>query len=88
MSKHSMIFIRLDTYKKFHEVAYCEEQRGAEPIHYGRIPSSKISVKKLLHQFESKYPVATVHVVYEAGLCGYWIYRLITSLRHCYYIVA
>ena len=59
MNKHSMIFIGLDTHKEFHEVAYCEEQRGATPVHYGRIPSSKVSVKKLLRQFESKYPGAT-----------------------------
>ena len=88
MNKHSMIFIGLDTHKEFHEVAYCEEQRGATPVHYGRIPSSKVSVKKLLLQFESKYPGATLHVVYEAGPCGYWIYRLITSLGHCCYVVA
>jgi len=62
MNKHSMIFIGLDTHKEFHEVAYCEEQRGASPVHYGRIPSSKVSVKKLLRQFESKYPGATLHV--------------------------
>lgn len=44
MNKHSMIFIELDTHKEFHEVAYCEEQRGATPVHYGRILSSKVSV--------------------------------------------
>ena len=52
MNKHSMIFIGLDTHKEFHEVAYCEEKRGATPVHYGRIPSSKVSVKKLIRQFE------------------------------------
>ncbi|MBD3587365.1 IS110 family transposase [Salinimonas sp. HHU 13199] len=88
MNKHSMIFIGLDTHKEFHEVAYCEEQRGATAVHYGRIPSSKISLKKLIRQFESKYSGATLHVVYEAGPCGYWIYRLITSLGHCCYVVA
>ncbi len=41
MNKHSMIFICLDTHKEFHEIAYCEEQRGASPVHYGRISSSK-----------------------------------------------
>lgn len=88
MNKHSMIFLGLDTHKEFHEVAYCEEQRGAAPIHYGRIPSSKVSLKKLIRQFESKYPGTTLHVVYEAGPCGYWIYRFITSLGHCCYVVA
>ncbi|WP_081368429.1 type II toxin-antitoxin system RelE/ParE family toxin [Alteromonas mediterranea] len=46
MNKHSMIFIGLDTHKEFHEVAYCEEQRGATPVHYGRTPSSKGEQKK------------------------------------------
>ena len=45
MNKHSMIFIELDTHKEFHEVAYCKEKRGATPAHYGRISSSKVSVK-------------------------------------------
>ena len=39
-----MTFIGLDTHKEFHEVAYCEEKRGATPVHYGRILSSKVSV--------------------------------------------
>jgi len=71
MNKHSIVFLGLDTHKKFHEVAYCEEPRGASAVHYGRIPSSKVSVKKLIRQFESKYPGATIHVVYEAGHCCY-----------------
>ncbi len=34
MNKHSMIFIGLDKHKEFHEVAYCEEQRGATAVHW------------------------------------------------------
>ena len=71
MNKHSIVFLGLDTHKEFHEVAYCEEQRGASSVHYGRIPTSKVSVKNLIRQFESKYPSATIHVVYEAGYCCY-----------------
>lgn len=88
MNKHSILFIGLDTHKEFNEVAYIEEQRGAQPVHLGRFPSSKVAVQKLVRQFESKYPGATLHFVYEAGPCGYWIYRLITSLGHCCYVVA
>ena len=80
MNKHNILFIGLDTHKEFNDVAYIEDQRGAQPIHLGRIPSTKQSIKKLVRQFESKYPNATLHFVYEAGPCGYWIYRLITSL--------
>ena len=88
MNKHSILFIGLDTHKEFNEVAYIEEHRGAQPVHLGRIPSSKVAVQKLVRQFESKYSDATLHFVYEAGPCGYWIYRLITSLFHCCYVVA
>ncbi len=88
MNKHSILFIGLDTHKEFNEVAYIEGHRGAQPVHFGRAPSSKIAVKKLVRHFESKYPDATLHFVYEAGPCGYWIYRLITSLGHCCYVVA
>jgi len=88
MSKHSILFIGLDTHKEFNEVAYIEEHRGSQPVHLGRFSSSKVAVQKLVRQFESKYPGATLHFVYEAGPCGYWIYRLITSLGHCCYVVA
>ncbi|BBN82259.1 IS110 family transposase [Pseudoalteromonas sp. A25] len=88
MTKHNILFIGLDTHKEFIEVAYIEDNRGAQPIHFGRISSAKAAIKKLIRQFESKYPNATLHFVYEAGPCGYWIYRLITSLRHCCYVVA
>ena len=88
MNKHSMLFIGLDTHKEFNEVAYIEEHRGAQPVHLGRVSSSKVAVQKLVRQFESKYSGATLHFVYEAGPCGYWIYRLITSLGHCCYVVA
>ena len=88
MSQDNILFIGLDTHKDFHEVAYCEGGRGVDPIHYGRISSSKISLKKLIRQFESKYPNTTLHFVYEAGPCGYWIYRFISSLGHACYVVS
>ena len=88
MNKHSTLFIALDTHKEFNEVAYIEEHRGANAVHLGRFSSSKLAVQKLVRQFESKYPGATLHFVYEAGPCGYWIYRLITSLGHFCYVVA
>lgn len=88
MNKHNILFIGLDTHKEFAEVAYIEDQRGAKAVHLGRISSAKASFKKLARQFESRYPGATLHFVYEAGPCGYWIYRLLTSLGHCCYVVA
>ena len=37
---------------------------------------------------QSKYPNATLHIVYEAGPCGFWIYRHITSLGHRCFVVS
>jgi len=88
MTKHSILFIGLDTHKTFTEVAYIEDQRGAKPIHLEKIFSNKAAFIKLARQLQSKYPHATLHFVYEAGPCGYWIYRLLTSLNHCCYVIA
>ena len=79
MNNNNMIFIVLDPHKEFNKVAYCEDERLSKPTHLGRIPNTKQSIKKLY---------ATLHFVYEAGPCGYWIYRFITSLCHCCYVVA
>jgi len=43
---------------------------------------------KLTRQLQSNRPNATRHFVYEAGPCGFWIYRLLTSLGHVCYVVA
>jgi len=55
MNKHSMLFIGLDTHKTFTEVAYIEDNRGAKPIHLGRILSNKSAFKKLVRQLQSKH---------------------------------
>jgi transposase len=43
--KHNILFIDLDTHKTFTEVAYIEDQRGAKPIHFGKILSNKAALK-------------------------------------------
>jgi transposase len=88
MNKHNILFIGLDTHKISTEVAHIEDHRGAKTTHSGRIKTTKAAITKLARQYQSKYPHATLHFVYEAGPCGYWIYRLLTSLGHCCYVVA
>ena len=88
MSDDNIVFIGLDTHKKFHHVAYLLDGRGHTPVDYGRIAGSKTALTQLLRKLQSKYPNATLHVVYEAGPCGFWIYRHITSLGHCCYVVS
>lgn len=88
MYKDNIIFIGLDTHKTFTQVAVLQDNRGAKPQALGKINTNKSSFIKLARQLQSKYPKATLHFIYEAGPCGYWIYRLLTSLNHCCYIVA
>jgi transposase len=88
MNKDTLLFIGLDTHKESTEVAYTDDTRGSSCVHYGKIKTTKPALVKLARHFESKYPGATLHFVYEAGPCGYWVYRLLTSLGHCCYVVA
>lgn len=88
MNNCSIIFIGLDTHKTFTQLAVLKDERGAKPESLGRINTNKSAFIKLARQLQSKYPKATLHFIYEAGPCGYWIYRLLTSLGHCCYIVA
>jgi transposase len=88
MNNSNIIFVGLDTAKEFSEVAYSLDDRDHKPCLLSRIRSTKQGVEKLCRQLQSKYPGATLHVVYEAGPCGYWIYRLLTRLGHPCYVIA
>jgi transposase len=78
----------MDTHKEFTDISYALEGRENAPQHYGKIPSRKQAVQKLVRQFQSKYPGASLHFCYEAGPCGYWMYRLLSSMNQLCYVVA
>lgn len=88
MEKDTIIFIGLDTHKELTEVVYIGELRSAKSVHLGKIKTTKQGLVKLARQMQSKHPKATLHFVYEAGPCGYWVYRLLTSLGHPCFVVA
>ena len=88
MKNDSIVFIGLDTHKEHTEVAYTLDGREHSSAHFGKIKTTKQAFVKLVRHFTSKYPHATLHFVYEAGPCGYWIYRLLTKMGHCCYLVA
>jgi transposase len=88
MNKNSILFIGLDTHKDFFEVAYYSPNHHSEVEHFGRISSSKVSLTKFIQSMQRKYPQASLHVVYEAGPCGYWVYRHLTRLGHQCFVVA
>lgn len=88
MRNSSIVFIGMDTHKESTDVGYALDGRENSPVHYGKITTRKLSVKKLARHFQSKYPKATLHFVYEAGPCGYWLYRQLSAMGHVRYVVA
>ena len=75
--KHSTVFIGLDTHKDSISVAYATDSR-TEPVTYlGAIGTQHYAIRKMVRQFESRHPGCQLQFVYEAGPCGYWLYRLL-----------
>ena len=88
MENDNIIFIGMDTHKESSDVAYALEGRDNVPVHFGKIQSKKTAVQKMVRHFQSKFPRAPLHFCYEAGPCGYWMSRLISSMGHSCYVVA
>lgn len=67
------LFVGLDVHKDTIAVAYAPEDRGAEVVSVGMIGTRQYDIDKLIRKLESKS--ATLVFAYEAGPCGYWLYR-------------
>jgi len=72
--KHlSPLFVGLDVHKDSIAVAYAPDERGAEVIFLGPIGTRQCDIDRLIRQLHSK--ASRLLFVYEAGPCGYWVYR-------------
>ena len=72
--KHlSTLFVGLDVHKDSIAVAYAPDERGAEVIFLGPIDTRQCDIDRLIRQLHSK--ASRLLFVYEAGPCGYWVYR-------------
>ena len=70
------MFVGLDVHKDTIAVAYVADEPGAEVVSRGTIGTRQCDVDKLIRQLQAK-GMALVFV-YEAGPCGYWLYRYLT----------
>jgi len=70
------LFVGLDVHKDTIAVAYALEDRGADVVSLGTIGTRQCDIDKLIRKLEGKG--ATLVLAYEAGPCGYWLYRYLT----------
>lgn len=75
--KKSSIFVGLDVHKNSIEIALAEAGRNGEIRSYGKIDGDLAALDKVIRKLVSKG--CELHFVYEAGPCGYEIYRHLTA---------
>src|SRR6266446_8539681 len=86
MAHSSTLFVGLDVHKETIAVAYVTEEREAEVVSLGTIGTRHCDIDKLIRKLQSKGK--TLHFVYEAGPCGYWLYRSLTKKALKCWVVA
>jgi transposase len=86
MAQASTLFIGLDVHKETIAVAYGLEEREAELVFLGTIGTRQCDIDKLIRKLQAKGK--TLHFVYEAGPCGYWLYRYLTKKNLNCWVVA
>jgi transposase len=83
MGKSTTLFIGLDVHKESIAVAYAAEHD--EPVLLGTIGTRHCDIDALIRKLKSK--AAELVFVYEAGPCGYWLYRYLTRQGlHCWVV--
>ena len=81
----SPLYVGLDVHKDSIAVAWCADD-GAEPLFFGSIGTRHCDIDKLLRNLRSKSK--DLVFVYEAGPCGYWLYRYLTKKRLTCWVVS
>jgi transposase len=80
------LYVGLDVHKESIAVAYAPEDRGTDVVSLGAIGTRQCDIDKLVRTLQSKG--ATLVFVYEAGPCGYWLYRYLTRKGFSCHVVA
>lgn len=77
MPQYSTIFVGLDVHKDFISVAYAPEDRSAGVTFPGPIGTRQSDIDKMIRTLQSK--ANDLVFAYEAGPCGYVLYRYLTK---------
>jgi transposase len=86
MTQSSMLYVGLDVHNESIAVAYVAQDHGAEVVSLGTIGTRQCDLDKLIRPLHSK--AKHLVFVYEAGPCGYWLYRYLTKTGHDCGVVA
>jgi transposase len=86
MKQSSTLYIGLDVHKDSLAVAYVAQDHGAEVVSLGNIGTRQCDIDQLIRRLQSKS--SHLVFVYEAGPCGYWLYRSLTKKGHVCWVVA
>lgn len=82
------LYVGLDVHKATIAVAIAEPGRGA-PSYWGEIKHTAKALSKLVAQLSEHYGGVMMQWCYEAGPCGYGVYRQLLSLgQDCEVVVA
>ena len=86
MTQSSTLYVGLDVHKASIAVAYVAQDHGAEVVSIGNVGTRQCDIDKLVRQLQSK----SKHLVfvYEAGPCGYWLYRYLAKKGQICWVVA
>ena len=82
--KSSKVFVGMDVHKESIDLALAEE--GGEVRHQGQIGGDMNALWRAVRKLESSG--RELIFVYEAGPCGFAIYRQLTARGHCCWVVA
>ena len=74
--KDNITYVGLDVHKNSIDVALADSEKTGEVRHYGTIDGDLGSLEKLIRKLVSQG--RELRFVYEAGPCGYEIYRHLT----------
>jgi transposase len=86
MTHSNTLYSGLDVHKESIAVAYVAQDHGAEVTSLGTIGTRQCDIDQLIRKLQSK----SKHLVfvYEAGPCGYWLYRYLTKKGFACWVVA
>jgi transposase len=86
MPHSSTLYVGLDVHKDAIAVAYVAQDHDAEVIYLGTIGTRPCDIDQLVRQLQAK--AKHLVFIYEAGPCGYWLYRDLTQQGHICWVVA